>query len=138
MNAKELDLTIRITHPSFSATEITDGIGVQPKGFREVGQVGKTPAGASIGGVYGETYWYYDLLSQPIAELAQAIRIANEWLAHRSEFLKRLVASGGSVEYYITLSSNAHFAEEFPAALLRDCGSLGVTIGFEIFLSRDS
>jgi hypothetical protein len=109
---------------------------VLPTGFHEVGLPRKTPAGTPLKGRYQDTYWFYDLAVELDTSLAAAIDQGNIWLLPKKGFVAEFVGSGGEIDYYITLSTDGHFAEELSAELMRQCSALGVRIGFEIFMAK--
>ena len=132
----KLSLTVQLRHPTRLVDEIQSTFGATATGSHEVGHPRTTPKGVPTTGLYAETYLYYDLLANSDSELAAAISRANTFLRSKGRFAADFTKSGGKIGYYVTVSSDEHFAEEFGADLLQECADLGVTIGFEIFLDE--
>jgi hypothetical protein len=133
MNHGALSLSVRLRHPSISPDAITTAMGVEPIAAHAVGHPRRTPAGKRLEGVYTETYWACDLCERTDAELADALTYANEWLINREAFVSGIVKSGGTVEYYVSISSKDRIALELTPQLLANCAQLGLLVGVEIF-----
>lgn len=66
------------------------------------------------------------------SDLEEALRMANRWMAARATGLGKLVASGVTVEYFITLQTDRLFGFELDPALLGACAQLGVSLGVQV------
>lgn len=135
MKKRKINLTVRLRHPTWLCDRIVLGVGTLPSGSYEVGQARRTPTGGALKGAYKETYLYFDLPVECEATLAMAINQGNSWMRTRKKFIDEFVNAAGEVDYYITLSADAHFAEELSVELINECAELKVKVGFEIFFT---
>jgi hypothetical protein len=99
----------------------------------QVGMPRKTPKGQLLTGNYKETYCSIEL---PVA-YARITReidavVAEVLVPHRS-LLRRVAATGGRAELYVTWQTNANVGETFSWQLLQTLAELRVTLSVESF-----
>lgn len=112
---------------------ISASMGVRPTAMHAAGDSRRTRMGRELGGIHAETYWACELLQRTDSRLEAAIADANAWLVQREDFLHRFSRSGGSIEYYASVSCKTRLPFELPPDLLGACAGLGVRLSIEIF-----
>jgi hypothetical protein len=135
MSQESITLSVRLRHASMPLDTISASMGVQPTAMHAAGDSRRTRTGRELGGLHAETYWAFELLQRMDSKLERAIADANAWLVQREGFLHGFSRSGGSIEYYTSVSCNTRFPFELPPDLLGACAGLGVCLSIEIFCS---
>lgn len=133
MNQGSLSLSVRLRHPSMSPSAISASMMVHPDAMHAAGEDRRSPTGRLLEGQYVETYWVYKLDDREDADIGEAIRTANEWMALRAAFLVDFVRSGGSSEYYLTVTANDRMAIELAPSIHASCVKFGTRLSIEIF-----
>jgi hypothetical protein len=86
-----------------------------------------------LGGQYAETYWACKLSDRTDSDLGDAIDAANEWMQHRSVFVADFLRSGGTVEYYVSVTCKGRLAVELAPSALAKCVQFGAKLSLEVF-----
>ncbi len=133
MNMESLTLSVRLRHPTMSPELISSSMGVDAVAAHAVGNQRMSPSGRKLGDFYNENYWAYRLVDRTDSDIAGAIEEANSWMHMRLDFITDFVRSGGTVEYYVSVSSSRRLAVEFSTTLLEQCNQLRANLSFEIF-----
>jgi hypothetical protein len=133
MHKESLSISVRFRHPSMSPNDITLSLGVEPAAAHPVGGARKSPSGRELGGQFVETYWAYKLCDRSNSDVSEAIGMANAWMQLRSAFVAEFARSGGTMEYYISVTCNGRLAAELTPSLLAQCGQLEVKLSLEVF-----
>jgi len=108
-------------------------MGVKATVARSVGKPKRSNGDKPAADRNAETYWAIRLIERKDAELTAAIETAASWLQDRNSYISRFRAKGGSIEFYVSLSCDGHFAEELPSAVLERIVKLGVYLSVEVF-----
>lgn len=131
-------IDLRIWHPSIKPEEITRVLGIQPSNSSEAGQSRKTPKGASLEGVYRESYWNADPFdrgeyssSDDLAEdaLTEVLQI----LEPHKEFIQNLRGEGARILLQVSSFSGRNYAFEFSPEFLGRCAALGVSLAHDVY-----
>jgi hypothetical protein len=133
MNQGSLSLSVRLRHPSMVPDVISAAMGVDPIAMHAAGESRRSPSGKDLGGRYTETYWVYKLDDRNDADLGEAIKVANEWMRHRSKFMADFTQAGGAVEYYVSVTAKGRLATELSPSVLAQCVQFGVQLSVEVF-----
>lgn len=133
MTNELLILSIRLWHPTISAESIISSIGCHPEVIQRAGEQKKTKKGSPLEGFYEQTYIAFEYLREPDSNLSSAIVKANKYLSSIKSFIFQFIASGGRIDYYISIVSQTWFAFEIYPELIQECADLQVSIGVEIF-----
>jgi hypothetical protein len=80
-----------------------------------------------------ETYWACELGGRTDSDFGEAINTANIWMHHRSAFVADFVQSGGTAEYYISVTCKDRLVTELSPTVLAQCVQLGVKLSLEVF-----
>ena len=133
-NTGRILFSVRLWHPFFSVDEITKQIQKEPSTSQSAGENLVTPKGRKINRINKETYVVYDL---PINsyDLADAIRVANNFLFENIDFFNKLKQTGGRCDYFITIDQQKgnSFPFEITSELFKDCSKLDISLGVEIY-----
>lgn len=93
------------------------------------GEPRTTPKGTPLSGVYKETYCRFDLINNASQDLSVVLRSANEELQRSGELIREVVATGGRIEYYVSLSGGMGF--EFDGSLILELSELKISLAVE-------
>ena len=88
---------------------------VDPIATHAAGESRRSPSGRDLSGQYAETYWVYKLDDRNDADLGEAIKAANDWMRHQSEFMADFTQAGGAVEYCVKLLGLSPTPSEHPS-----------------------
>ena len=126
-------MSVRLRHPSMPPEVITSSMGIEPVAAHAVGGQRMTPSGRELGGQYAETYWACELGDRTDSDFGEAINTANVWMHHRSAFVVDFVRSGGTVEYYVSVTCKGRLAAELTPSVLAQCVQFGAKLSLEVF-----
>lgn len=93
------------------------------------GESRTTPKGTPFSGVYKETYCCFDLINNASQDLSIVLKSANEELQRSGELIREVVATGGRIEYYVSLSGGMGF--EFDGSLISEFSELKISLAVE-------
>jgi hypothetical protein len=133
MNVGALTLSVRLRHDSMAPDAMSVGMRSTPLTTHTAGAARATPRGTQLPGEYHESFWANNLCERQDADLGEAIKIANEWMEQRSEFLAAFLLAGGTVEYYVTISASDRMAFELNPNMLVQCAKFGLQVSVEVF-----
>jgi hypothetical protein len=112
---------------------ISASMAANPAAAHAAGTSRQSPTGRTLPGEYVETYWVYRLEDRDDADLGEAIKVANEWMCHRSNFITDFIQAGGTVEYYVSVTAKGRLATELPPSVLAQCVQFGAQLSVEVF-----
>jgi hypothetical protein len=129
-------LAIRIAHPELLPEEITQQLGRMPDVAHAVGGPRRTPKGTPLPGAYAESYW---LLRGPASDdLRALLEWANATAGNAAPFIRKVVSTGGRLEYFIGCFVEGQLGASLDPQLLSECASLGATLVFDIYGASES
>ncbi|WP_134163401.1 hypothetical protein [Pseudomonas citronellolis] len=129
MSKKYLKSSLRIWHPTIPAQGIYPSINLELVRQWSCGEPRTTPKGTPLSGVYKETYCCFDLINNASQDLSVVLRSANEELQRSGELIREVVATGGRIEYYVSLSGGMGF--EFDGSLISELSELKISLAVE-------
>lgn len=137
MSEYEFTISLRMRHPSIDPSQITSTLGIEPQHTWKAGDSRRGPAGATLSGVYKESYWMARLMEEP---QLSSTRISVEsvllqTLAHlrRSQsFLEHLDGEGGVAELHVSLFAREDFRLDLSAQTLALLGRLGLSVALDV------
>lgn len=124
MNLGSLTISIRLFHPTITPEQISEAVATEPSAAKR--------RDSTLASGHQQNYWALKLLTRKDAELVQAFENANAWVRERQGFLANFRSSGGSIVYYVTISSEDRFAVELTESLFSDFRDLAVNVSLEI------
>jgi hypothetical protein len=94
-------ISLRIWHPTYTSESIIEAIGLRTRFAHSVGRPRVTPTGASLEGIYGETYCTFRLKEKIDGYFVDGIRDLTPVLEKFRIYFKEIRDSGGRAEVYI-------------------------------------
>lgn len=132
-------LSLAIRHPEIDPVRISTVLQRTPWRSWRAGDARATPRGRKLPGDWPDSYWIEsapvvgerDFFSEIGAELGS--------LAEHAQFLKEIVATGGTVSLQIDLPGDANIGSVLPHALIVRLAALPLDISVEVFpkMNRD-
>ena len=90
------------------------------------------PSGRDLGGFYTASYVVFRLADRADTDIRAAVEEANAWVGERSSSIAGFRKTGGSLEYYITVSTDDRVAAELGHEVLAQVVEFGASISLEI------
>ncbi|MEJ0062752.1 MAG: DUF4279 domain-containing protein [Alphaproteobacteria bacterium] len=122
-----------IGHPSVDPEEISAALELQPFGMARAGEPRKTPKGNPVPGVNKLTTWRHHLLITTGTRLPDALSQFNKTLSGKAEYLRGLVNTGGTLEYFIGAFMEDNRIEELSWQLLKECADLQISLTLDMY-----
>ena len=101
MSEPHFTISLRIWHPTYTSESIIGAIGLATRFANSVGRPRVTPTGASLEGIYEETYCTFRLKEKIDGYFVDGIRNLAPALEKFGAYLKEIRGSGGRAELYI-------------------------------------
>ena len=132
-------LSLRLNHPNARLDSCAERFGLETIRVWSVGESRTSPRGASLPGVYGDSYWVGALDLIEGEEIEDALARDAEELVRHAAFLGLHRESGGSAEIFVGFFLEG-FNSGFPisSSLMSSLGALGVALDFDIYGPSDS
>ncbi len=127
------DVSVKITHPTWSSRRITEAMLCHPDISWTVGEAHSSPGLASQGRKRKNTYWCVWHYVEGHRNFFKEFKAVCEWLCQRKSFLEDLEATGGDVEVDIGLRGSANIGATLDPVHLRSAADLGIRLGIEVF-----
>ena len=137
MNKFRYVVSLRISHPDMNPDDICHKLNMKAKIRWRAGAMRKTPKGASLPGVYDQSYCCFDLKQPENIELADFLKQWNFKLLKYEEFLNHIYSSGGRIEYFIGWFSEGNSEEVFDVSLLSDLVKLKIDLSIDFYGGKD-
>lgn len=125
-------ISVRIIHDSMSAGEISEGLRMKSTWQYSKGDRKTSPNGRPLSGLRKDSFWVGESIAGSDSPDNDIQRMLSE-LSENSEFVEKLVGSGGRVEILVGwfLSGNASLMLSNPIVKLAD--RLNVDIRIELY-----
>ena len=136
-NPFDYSISLRVTHPTWSADMINSALDRVPRFSWSVGDARVTPKGTALGGLRSESYCSFDLTKGCDGEIAKTIRVNLKILIHRTDHILPIRSTGGKISFYILWHANGDTGEVLDLDLLSDMVNLGIEFDLNVLdLSR--
>jgi hypothetical protein len=130
-----VSLDLRVVHPSIDPSVVSKQLGlVLDRGWR-AGEPKTTPAGRALRGKRKSSYCSFTLEDSSPRGAAELITRWNDRLGKHARFLRRLVRTGGTAEYYVTWYANKQrgsTGDVLDRSLLLATASIGLGLSVEV------
>lgn len=133
MAAFRYEVSFRVTHPTRTADEIADGLGMTPRHSWNVGARRVTPKGKVLEGVRDRSYCTFPMSEGDNGQIAKAIEAALDQLQKKGQDLRDLRESGGRFDFFIYWEADGMAGETFRPDLLSKLGELGIELQLDIY-----
>jgi len=102
----EFCVSLRISHPTLTVSEISRAMALEPDMSHNSGESRVSKKGVILGGVHKETFWSFDLspgkrINAESVLFEDFITQKNRELSIHSAFLKNIQETGGCVDYFV-------------------------------------
>ncbi len=115
-----------------NSEHINSKLGLQAKTHWTVGEPRKTPKGTLLDGVRQESYCAFEMGEGDDGELALCLERAVTLLSKHRDFLRRINASGGMAEFFITWEPAGDTGQTFDADLIGAMADLRISLGINV------
>jgi hypothetical protein len=133
MHPYRFTLSLRLTHPKYSAEEIEEKLKMNGRVTRSAGDLRKTPKGNLLDGVNKVTYCTFQLIEGDDSQLEDAFDNWNRRLFRYKEFLSGFIETGGTLEYFLGLFLNANSGFVLLKSQMRAMNELGIDLACDIY-----
>ena len=139
MNPYKYSVSLRFRHPEIDPMIISKNIGIKPSRSWKAGESRTTPQGEELGGTNKETYWTGPLhsgksvYSRKIVLEDFLLKTIDE-LEHKNKFIKKLLRSGGEVEFFIGIFGDRDYGFEINRDIINKLGIIGISLGICIYI----
>jgi hypothetical protein len=137
-NAFSYSISLRVTHPRWSADQIVAAFELAPKYRWTVGDSRIAPSGKPLGGFRKESYCCFNIEQGEDGEIAKALSNAVDVLMPRKGDLVALRASGGTISFYVFWHANGDTGEVMNLALLANMVELGIELDLNVLELSDA
>ena len=144
MASYSFDVTLRIWHPNFDPSVVSQNLGLTPEFTSRAGERRRTPKGTLLSGTYAESYW----CSRPFfrdGEQSASANTAEDVLAHAVDtllphkvFLRLIREQGGRSNLEISSFGGRNYALELSPQLMAMCAELGLTLVHDVYAVAQS
>jgi hypothetical protein len=131
-NAFDFSVSLRVTHPALSATELAQLLGMTPRYSWTVGDPRTTPKGTELGGVRDASYCSFDAGKGADGEVAVLLRTVVARLSEREDALQTIRSTGGEIMLLVYWHADGDEGETFDTALLGSMAKLGIELGLNV------
>lgn len=133
MHPFKYDVSFRIRHPTMDPDDISNELGLRPERNWKVGSQRTTPKGDILKGVYKETYCCFHLPHLKNQGLADFLKKIGKKFEIHSEFFKRILSTGGTLEFFIGWYSSENSGEEFDWKILAKLAELQINLSLDFY-----
>lgn len=124
---------LAIKHPTVDPDRITQALGITPDWSWKVGASRSTPAGRSLPGRHGETYWTSARRVTAHRAFFDTAVDFLDMLERHADFVRGLADSGGTVAIVAHLSGADNIGDDLTPAMLARMAALNIGLGIEVF-----
>ena len=130
-------VSLRAEHPTRDLAFLSALLAIAPHYGWAKGDERLTPQGKSLGEQRSQSYWSARITAQETSSDDERLddflnKSLDELEAHKSE-LQAFIASGGSVNYFVSLFGAQNFGLTFAPALLQRLASAGIELQLDVF-----
>lgn len=136
MDSPKYKVALRVTHPSMDPDDISKRLGLNPSRKWKAGSRRTTPAGRQLTGINKETYCVFDLDEKSGDDLESTLCTLTKQFRSFESFLKKIRATGGSIEYFIGLFVKRNTGVALDGSLMAQLANLGIDLSFDIYESQ--
>jgi hypothetical protein len=136
---RRFDVELFIVHPSLAPEEITRGLGLESHFSHRVGEPRKTPKGTLLSSVHPDTRWRHSVRHIVTEQwfTSAVVDFVGRLEPHR-KFLASLRETGGSATLIIQCLGDGYLADSIPLTTLVKLSDLGLSLGIECFVDRQT
>jgi hypothetical protein len=128
MNEYKLSFSFRVHHPTLDPLELSRKLGLRPKIQWKAGQPRKTPRGTPLESGFPKSYCVYDFPISRRDTLPTVARRVLKRLDPHWRTLRRIVATGGRLDFSVGLFSPKMLGERIDHQMLTRMGRLGIDL----------
>lgn len=137
--ARHFDVELFIIHPSLDPEDISRVLGLEAHFSHRVGEPRKTPAGTLLAGLHPDTRWRHSVRHTVTEQwFASAVVDFVGRLEPHAKFFASLRETGGSATVIIQFLGDGYFADSMPLTTLVKLSELGLSLGIECFVDRQT
>lgn len=136
MNSYQYRIAFRVFHPRISGEEICARIGLPVSRKWNVGEQRTTVGGEPLQGMNGRSYCLFYLDFPEISDIAAALQAAVGVLGLRTESLRDLAGTGGTLEFYVVWFAERNSGDVLSWRLLRMLADLSINLAIDIYPKR--
>ena len=137
MRRQATKLSLQIRHPDRDLSVVCETLGRRPNVIWKKGEERRTPKGRRLRGTQERSYCTIDLGPASRTALSKKIATALAWLTPHRALLRRLVATGGRVSFYVGWFCDEHTGEAFEADLLAAMADLRIALDLNLYIPDD-
>ncbi|AEE16761.1 hypothetical protein [Treponema brennaborense] len=126
MQKEKIILSIRLRHPTMSSELIVNEFNIIPVINQSVGEKKILRNGKILDKNNEFTYIVFGFMNNSFTDLSDTIEYANTFMNWKDNFKTLFFQSGGTGEYYISISAKEKFAFEFLQETLKKCSENNV------------
>ncbi|MBD8528161.1 DUF4279 domain-containing protein [Pseudomarimonas arenosa] len=134
MSDISFSISLRIWHPTDSASSVVNAIGREPRFAHSVGDDRQTRDGRPLSGKYRETYCSFVLREKVIGHFDDVIGELIEESSHLQDAFARVRAAGGRCELFVGLFVEGSFGFIVSASDQLRLGALGLDLAVDVHL----
>lgn len=129
------DFTVYVValHNTADLTDFAAAFGRTPRHNSKAGEPIVTPSGHRLSGTHVTSRCLIELGSQENGTLEECLTHAVELLERQRDAVGLVLEQGGSIELFARWYPSGDTGEVLPPALLVRLGSLGVSLGFNVY-----
>jgi hypothetical protein len=134
--AQVFSLSLRVVHPTMSAIEIVQLIGLSPRISSSVGETRRTPDGAELPGVNRRTFVTFPLDTSG-SSLEDCLDAAFVEPFPSDQQLRRIIDTGGRIEFFVGMSGPSNCGFELGPAIMAQLGAKGLCLSLDMYTERN-
>ncbi|MEW8556866.1 MAG: hypothetical protein AB2588_02715 [Candidatus Thiodiazotropha sp.] len=115
------------------AETICREIGIKAYRKWSAGDMRSTPTGRKLDGVYEETHCTFRLDHEGFGDISTFLSNQTSTVKSKKQFFKKVIASGGNIEYFIGWDLHGNTGDTFSHELLRELADLGISLSFDLY-----
>jgi hypothetical protein len=129
----DFSICVIARHSDADMSDLAMRLGRPPVHTSRKGEQIVTPKGRRLTGTYPDSRCLVELASNQDGTLAECVERAAELLEPHRDFFQQVRGIGGSVELFAKWYPNGDTGESFPPELLAKLGSMGLSLGFNVY-----
>ena len=133
MSALLFTMSFRVWHPTRAASDVISVLNLPVWFAHSVGEPRRTPKGAPLAGVYGETYCCFLLQEKTRDRLDKCVARWCELLQTHDDFLQDFRHTGGKIEFYVSIFLDDDRGFELNNEMLKRMDDAGLGLSIEMY-----
>ena len=126
-------LSFRVSHPNFTAGQISRELGLEPKNFWNAGERARNKNNEQFGSVKKDTYCCYAIDYEVVGIKDEITEFLKQMDVHK-RFLNHVSETGGDLTLYLAwFVSNSLAGEVFTSSLIQHLSEFKVNFAIEIY-----